>query len=51
MIDTYIPLYVHIVFSVKGRHALIRKQDKPKLHRYITGLIRQVNELEVIIHD
>ncbi len=39
MADTYTQLYVHIVFSVKGRHALIPKEHKPELHKYITGII------------
>ena len=33
MADTYTQLYVHIVFSVKGRHALIPKHHKSKLHK------------------
>ena len=39
MANTYTQLYVHIVFSVKGRHALIPKQHKSELHKYITGII------------
>lgn len=51
MIDTYIQRYVHIVFSVKGGHALIPQQHKPELHKYIVGIISKVNELKVVIHD
>ncbi len=51
MADTYTQLYVHIVFSVKGRHALIRKQHKLELHKYVTGISSKINELEVAIHD
>ena len=31
---------VHIVFSVKARHAQIPKRHKPELHQYITGIIQ-----------
>jgi len=51
MVDTYTQLYIHIVFSVKGRPAFIPKQHKLSLHKYITGIISKVNELEVAIHD
>ena len=39
MADTYTQLYIHIVFSVKGRQPLIPKQHKTELHKYITGII------------
>ena len=57
MADTYTQLYVHVVFSVKGRHALIPKQHKPELHKYITGIITnkkqkliQINSMPDHIH-
>lgn len=39
MADTYTQLYIHIVFSVKGRRRLIPKEHKEELHQYITGII------------
>ena len=39
MADTYTQLYIHIVFSVKGRQPLIPKQHKTELHKYITGIV------------
>lgn len=39
MPDTYTQLYIHVVFSVKGRQPLIPKQHKSELHKYITGII------------
>ena len=39
MADTYTQLYIHIVFSVKGRQPLILKEYKDELHKYITGII------------
>ena len=57
MADTYTQLYVHIVFSVKGRHALISKEHKSELHKYITGIITnkkqkliQINSMPDHIH-
>lgn len=57
MADTYTQLYVHIVFSVKGRHALIPKHHKPELRKYITGIITnkkqkliQINSMPDHIH-
>ena len=57
MADTYTQLYVHIVFSVKGRQALIPKHHKSELHKYITGIITnkgqkliQINSMPDHIH-
>ncbi len=57
MSDTYTKLYIHIVFSVKGRQPLIPKKHKSELHQYITGLIKnkkqkvmQINSMPDHIH-
>ena len=57
MANTYTQLYVHIVFSVKGRHALIPEHHKAELHKYITGIITnkkqkliQINSMPDHIH-
>ena len=57
MANTYTQLYVHIVFSVKGRQALIPKCHKTELHKYITGIITnkgqkliQINSMPDHIH-
>ena len=57
MANTYTQLYVHIVFSVKNRQALISKQHKSELHKYITGIITnkgqkliQINAMPDHIH-
>ncbi|MCG9126002.1 IS200/IS605 family transposase [Candidatus Poribacteria bacterium] len=39
MADTYTQLYIHIVFSVKGRLRSIPKKHKEELHQYITRII------------
>ena len=57
MADTYTQLYIHIVFSVKGRQPLILKEYKDELHKYITGIITnkkqkliQINSMPDHIH-
>ena len=57
MADTYTQLYIHIVFSVKGRQPLIPKRHKTELHKYITGIITnkkqkliQINSMPDHIH-
>jgi putative transposase len=39
MANTYTQLYVHIIFSVKGRESLIKKLWKDRLYAYIGGII------------
>ncbi len=39
MAITYSKVYVHIVFSVKGRENLISKRHREELHKYITGIV------------
>ncbi|MDE0042149.1 MAG: IS200/IS605 family transposase [Candidatus Poribacteria bacterium] len=57
MSDTYTQLYIHVIFSVKGRQPLIPKQHKDELHKYITGIITnkkqktmQINSMADHIH-
>ena len=57
MANTYTQLYIHIVFSVKGRHALIPECHKTELHKYITGILTnkkqkliQINSMPDHIH-
>ena len=40
MANTYTRLYVHTVFAVHGRAALISSSWKERLHKYITGIIQ-----------
>ncbi|MEM1324751.1 MAG: IS200/IS605 family transposase [Bacteroidota bacterium] len=39
MANTYTQMYVQLVFAVQNRQALIPKQHKEELHKYITGII------------
>jgi putative transposase len=40
MANTYTQMYVHLVFSPKHRQALIKKEWKDDLERYITGIVQ-----------
>ena len=39
MANTYSQIYIQIVFAVKGRENLIRKENREELHKFITGII------------
>lgn len=43
MANTYTQMYVHLVFSPKNRQALIRKEWKNELEKYITGIVQNYN--------
>ncbi len=38
MADTYSQIYVHLVFSVKGRQSLIQDAWKERMYKYICGI-------------
>lgn len=40
MANTYTQCYFQLVFAVKSRKALIRKEWKDKLEKYITGIVQ-----------
>ncbi len=40
MANTYTQLYIHLVFAVKNRDALIKKVWKEDLEKYITGIVQ-----------
>ena len=40
MANTYSQSYFHLVFAVKNRNALIKKDWKDELEKYITGIIQ-----------
>lgn len=40
MANTYTQLYVHLIFSPKNREALIKKEWKTDLEKYITGIVQ-----------
>ena len=42
MPDTYSQIYIQIVFAVRNRDALIRREWDEQLYKYITGIV-QIN--------
>jgi putative transposase len=40
MANTYTQCYFHLIFAVKHREALIKKQWKDELEKYITGIVQ-----------
>jgi putative transposase len=40
MANTYSQLHIHLVFSTKNRDALIKKDWKDELEKYITGIVQ-----------
>jgi hypothetical protein len=40
MANTYTQSYFHLIFAVKNREALIKKEWRNELEMYITGIIR-----------
>jgi len=50
MANTYTQLYVHIIFSPKGRQNLIHTPIKTKVHKYITGIIKNKGQKLMIIN-
>ena len=50
MANTYTQLYVHVVFSVKGRSNLISTKWKEDLYKYITGIITNEKQKLMIIN-
>jgi len=40
MANTYTQYYFHLVFAVKNRNALIKREWKNEMERYITGIVQ-----------
>jgi len=39
MANTYTQIYIHVVFAVRGRQNLIRREHNDELQKYMTGII------------
>lgn len=44
MPDTFTQLYVHVIFAVKNRNALIHSSYKDELYKYIAGIVTHKNQ-------
>ena len=50
MANTYARIYFHIVFAVRNRKSLIRKDFQDELYKYITGIISNRGQKLIIIN-
>ena len=54
MANTYSQIYIQTVFAVKHREALIQKEWRDDLHRYMTGILKEKGQKSLAIggiHD
>lgn len=50
MAGTYSQIYIQVVFAVKGRECLIRKEWKDDLYRYMAGIIKAKGQKPIIVN-
>ncbi len=50
MPNTFTQMYVQVVFAVKYRKAMIPKNKKEELHKYITGVVSKRGQKVIAIH-
>jgi len=50
MANTFSQIYLQFVFAVKHREALIAKEHKEELHKYITGLVQNRKSKMLAVH-
>lgn len=50
MAGTYTQIYIHIIFAVKGRENLLRKEFRGEVFRYISGIIKNKGHKAIIVN-
>ncbi|MFI5253339.1 MAG: IS200/IS605 family transposase [Bacteroidota bacterium] len=50
MANTFTQIYIHLVFAVKGRENLIRKNMREEIYKYITGIVKEKNQKMIAIN-
>ena len=50
MANTFSQIYLQFVFSVRYREAMIAKNNKEELHKYMTGLVQNRNAKMLAVH-
>lgn len=50
MPDTYSQIYIHIIFAIKNREALIQPEWESDLYKYITGIVRNKEQKMLAIN-
>ena len=51
MSNTYIQIYIQLIFAVKYRHSLIKTSFKEDLHKYITGIVKNQKQKLLAINS
>jgi putative transposase len=51
MANTYTQIYIHIIFSPKNKAALINREWRDELHKYISGIIQNKNHKVLCINS
>jgi putative transposase len=51
MANTYMQIYIHIVFAVEGRQNLIQPEHNDELQKYITGIVSGQNQKLIAINN
>ncbi len=50
MANTFSQMYIHFVFAVQNREALIQPSWEARLHKYITGIVQQQGQKMLAIN-
>ncbi len=50
MSGTFSKIYIHVVFAVKNRHALIQTSWEEQLYKYITGIVQNKGQKMLAIN-
>ena len=50
MANTYTKIYIQLVFAVQGLQNLIKKEHKEELHKYITGIVRNLKQKLIAVN-
>jgi putative transposase len=48
--DTYTKIYIHVIFAVKRREALISSRWDERLYKYITGIVKEKQQFMLAIN-
>ncbi|MDD5541856.1 MAG: IS200/IS605 family transposase [Acidobacteriia bacterium] len=51
MANTYTQIYIHVVFAVRGRFNLIRREHNDELQKYITGIVSAQKQKLIAINN
>jgi REP element-mobilizing transposase RayT len=51
MANTYTQIHLHIIFAVKYRDGIIKKEWKDELYKYITGIVQDRKHKLIIINE